>query len=330
MPSRPFLAALALALTALLVTAPARALVTIDVTQGDVRPLPIAIPDFSGQVREDDLAAEITAVVRADLQSSGLFDVLDPAAYVEQTLGVSTRPRFQDWRAIGAEALVTGSVVRENANRLRVDFRLWDPLQAQQMVGQQFFTTPENWRRVAHIVSDAIYERLTGEEGYFDTRIVFVAESGPKNARQKRLAVMDQDGANLTYLTDGGSLVLTPRFSPAGQTITYMSYEGARPQVYLLDVETGRREVLGRDLPQMSFAPRFSPDGSKVVMSLSEGGNANIYEMDLATRRPRRLTNSPAIDTAPSYSPDGRRIVFESDRGGSQQLDIMNADGPGV
>lgn len=324
---RPLLAALVVALAAILVAAPARALVTIDVTQGDVRPLPIAIPDFSGQVRDDEVAAQITQVIRDNLTNSGLFRVIDPSAYIEQTLGVSTLPRFGDWRAIGAEALVTGSVTRESDNRLRVDFRLWDPLQEQQVIGRQFFTTPENWRRVAHIVSDAIYERMTGETGYFDTRIVFVAESGPKNARQKRLAIMDQDGANLTYLTDGRSLVLTPRFSPAGQVLTYMSYEGAVPQVYLLDIETGRRDILGRDLPAMTFAPRFSPDGTRVVLSLQVGGNANIYEMTLSNRQMRRLTSSPSIDTAPSYSPDGWRIVFESDRGGTQQIYVMNADG---
>ena len=325
-----FAAALAVVLAAVFLAAPARALVTIDVTEGDVRPLPIAIPDFSGETGADGTAADITGVVRSDLGNSGLFDVLDQAGSVVETLGVSTRPRFAEWRAIGAEALVSGSVERENANRLRVDFRLWDPLQGEQVIGRQFFTTPENWRRVAHLVADAIYERLTGEDGYFDTRLVFVAESGAKNARVKRLAIADQDGANLTTLTDGDSLVLTPRFSPAGQTVAYMSFGADRPQVFLLDLETGQREVLGRNLPAMSFAPRFSPDGSRIIMSLQQGGNADIYEMDLASRRPRQITNTAAIDTAPSYSPDGRRIVFESDRGGSQQLYVMNADGSGV
>ncbi|MCF3933495.1 Tol-Pal system beta propeller repeat protein TolB [Acuticoccus sp. M5D2P5] len=305
---------------------PAAALVSIDVTEGESRPLPIAIPYFSGQVRDDQIAAQISDVVLADLQSSGLFAPLDRAGYIEQTLGVSTMPRFQDWRAIGAEALVTGSVTREQGDRLKVEFRLWDPLQEQQVVGQQFFTTPENWRRVAHIVADAIYQRLTGETGYFDTRIVFVGESGPKNARVKRLAIMDQDGANLTYLTDGSNLVLTPRFSPVGQLVTYMSYEGAQPQVYLLDIETGRRELLG-NFDNMTFAPRFSPDGSRVVLSLEDGGNANIYAMDLRSRQMQRLTSAAAIDTAPSYSPDGSQIVFESDRGGAQQLYVMGADG---
>lgn len=309
-----------------LAAAPASALVSIDVTQGEVRPLPIAIPHFSGQVRDDDLAARISEVVANDLASSGLFRPIDRSAYIEGTLGVSTLPRFADWRAIGAEALVTGSVFREEGDRLRVEFRLWDPLQEEQVVGQQFFTTPENWRRVAHIVADAIYERLTGETGYFDTRIAFVSESGTKDQRVKRLAIADQDGANLTYLTDGGDLVLTPRFSPAGQTITYMSYETGRPQVFLLDIETGRRQALG-DAQNMTFAPRFSPDGSRVIMSLQEGGNANIFTMGLGGQQLQRLTNTPAIDTAPSYSPDGGQIVFESDRGGTQQLYVMNADG---
>lgn len=302
---------------------PARALVSIEVTGGDVRPLPIAIPWFEAG---DALGQQISEVVLADLVGSGLFAEVDRATYAAATMGVDTVPVFPNWRASGAEALVAGSVVQEGGGRLRVDFRLWDPLQGQQVVGQQFFTTPDNWRRVAHIVADAIYERLTGEEGYFDTRIVYVAESGPKNARVKRLAIMDQDGYNATYLTDGSTLVLTPRFSPAGQWVTYMSYEGAQPQVFLLDVETGRRQLLSK-AANMSFAPRFSPDGGTVVMSLQEGGNSNIFAMPLNGGQPRRLTNSPSIDTAPSYSPDGSRIVFESDRGGTQQLYVMSANG---
>ncbi|MEM8665268.1 MAG: Tol-Pal system beta propeller repeat protein TolB [Pseudomonadota bacterium] len=312
----------ALALMAL----PARALVSIDVTEGQARALPIAIPTFAAPPQDAALGQQIAQVVEADLVSSGLFRAVDRAAFISPVMGTSDIPRFGDWRAIGAEAVVTGQIVREGGNRLRVEFRLWDPLQEQQVVGQQFFTTPENWRRVAHIVADAIYERLTGEAGYFDTRIVFVAESGPKNARVKRLAIMDQDSANLKYLTDGRSLVLTPRFSPAGQTVTYMSYEGNVPQVFLLDVETGKRQILG-NFDNMSFAPRFSPDGRKVVMSLQEGGNANLFEMDLGSRSLRRLTQSPSIDTAPSYSPDGNSIVFESDRGGTQQIYVMSASG---
>jgi len=190
----------------------------------------------------------------------------------------------------------------------------------------QFFTTPDNWRRVSHIIADAIYTRLTGEGGYFDTRVVYVAESGPKNRRIKRLAIMDQDGHNPRMLTNGADLVLTPRFSPSNQEITYLSYYGNRPRVYLLDIETGQQEVVG-DFPGMTFAPRFSPDGNKIAMSLQRGGNSDIYEMDLRSRVTKRLTNTAAIDTAPSYAPDGKQLTFESDRGGSQQIYVMQADG---
>lgn len=315
-----------LAIVATILVTPAKALVSIDVTGGEVRALPIAIPYFAGVGEDAQIGQQIASVIEADLASSGLFRPIDRAAYISPVMGTAEVPRFGDWRAIGAESVVTGQVVREGPDRLRIELRLWDPLQEQQIIGQQFTTTPANWRRVAHIVADAVYERLTGETGYFDTRIAFVAETGPKNNRAKRLAIMDQDGANLKYLTDGKSLVLTPRFSPAGQQLTYMSYEGTKPHVYVLDVETGKRQLLG-NFDNMSFAPRFSPDGRRVIMSLQEGGNANLYEMDLSSRQVRRLTQTPAIDTAPSYSPDGSQIVFESDRGGTQQIYVMPAGG---
>ncbi|MEM9105204.1 MAG: Tol-Pal system beta propeller repeat protein TolB, partial [Pseudomonadota bacterium] len=219
-----------------------------------------------------------------------------------------------------------GRVSREGDGRLRAEFRLWDTVAAEQLLGQQFFTQPDNWRRVAHIIADAIYERLTGERGYFDTRVVFVSETGPRNDRQKQLAIMDQDGANLRFLTRGDDLVLTPRFSPSRQEVTYMSFAEGQPRVYLLQLETGQREIVG-NFPGMTFSPRFSPDGQRVIMSLEQDGNANIYTMDLRSRATTRLTDTAAIDTSPSYAPDGNRIVFESDRGGRQQLYVMNADG---
>jgi len=302
---------------------PARALVEIDINQANVEPLPIAITEF---IANDSLGADIAGVIAADLARSGLFRPLDKTAFIEQITNPDALPRFEDWRVINAQALVTGRVAREADGRLKAEFRLWDTFSAQQLIGQQFFTQPENWRRVAHIIADAIYEQLTGEKGYFDTRIAFVSESGPKDDRRKQLAIMDQDGENLRILTNGSDLVLTPRFSPSGQEITYMSFEGAQPRVYLLQLETGQRELVG-NFPGMTFAPRFSPDGQKIIMSLQQGGNANIYTMDLTTRTTTRLTNTNAIDTSPSYSPDGQQIVFESDRGGRQQLYVMDADG---
>ncbi len=306
---------------------PADAMITIDVTRGNVQPLPIALPNFIGSGDDAKLGADITSVIGSDLKRSGLFLPIDPSTFVQATIGTNETPRFADWRVINAQALVTGGIARQTDGRLRAEFRLWDVFGTQQIAGQQFFTTPDNWRRVAHIIADAIYERLTGEKGYFDTRVVFVAESGPKDNRVKRLAIMDQDGANVSYLTDGKDLVLTPRFNPSAQEITYMSYHGTdQPHVYLLNIETGQRELVG-DFPGMTFAPRFSPDGQKVVMSLQPGNNANIYSMDLRSKRTTRLTDDAAIDTSPSYSPDGSKIVFTSDRGGSPQLYVMGSDG---
>ncbi len=306
---------------------PASALVEIDVTRGNVQPLPIAIRDFVAAGNDAQLGVDITGVIASDLKRSGLFLPLDPKTFVQGPIGPDETPRFADWRVINAQALVTGGVARQPDGRLRAEFRLWDIFAQQQMAGQQFFTTPENWRRVAHIIADAIYERLTGEKGYFDTRVVFVSESGPKDKRVKRLAIMDQDGANVRYLTRGEDLVLTPRFNPTAQEVTYMSYRGnEQPRVYLLNIETGQRELVG-DFPGMTFAPRISPDGQKVIMSLQPGANANIFTLDLSSKRTTRLTDDAAIDTSPSYSPDGSRIVFTSDRGGTPQLYVMGADG---
>ncbi len=302
---------------------PARALVEIDINKGNVEPLPIAVTDF---ISNDDIGRQISEVISADLRRSGLFAPIDPNAFIQKITNPDVAPRFEDWRVINAQAIVVGRVTREADGRLKTEFRLWDTFAAQQLIGQQFFTQPENWRRVAHIIADAIYQRLTGERGYFDTRVVFVSESGPRNDRRKQLAIMDQDGANLRFLTQGDDLVLTPRFSPNRQEVTYMSFANGEPRVYLLQLETGQRELVG-NFPGMTFSPRFSPDGQKVIMSLEQGGNANIYTMDLRSRSTTRLTNTTAIDTSPSYSPEGRQIVFESDRGGRQQLYVMNADG---
>ncbi|KXF76226.1 translocation protein TolB [Paramesorhizobium deserti] len=303
---------------------PAHAVVEIDINKGNVEPLPIAITDF---LSGDQLGANISSIISADLERSGLFAPINKGAFIEKISNPDASPRFEDWKVINAQALVTGRVTKEADGRLKAEFRLWDTFAGQQLSGQQFYTSPDNWRRIAHIIADAIYERLTGEKGYFDTRIVFVDESGSKEKRVKRLAIMDQDGANVIYLTDGRDLVLTPRFSPNRQEITYMSFAGSKPRVYLLQLDTGQREIVG-NFPGMTIAPRFSPDGQKVIMSLlQDDGSANIYTMDLRSRTTTRLTSSSAIDTSASYSPDGTQIVFESDRGGRPQIYVMGADG---
>ncbi len=300
---------------------PAHALVEININKGNVEPLPIALAGFE----QNETSQNILSVVQSDLKNSGLFKIIDKSAFIQQLPDHNTPPRFEDWRAINAQALVAGSVVNAGG-KLQVNFKMWDVFGNEEMLHKQFVTNAANWRRVAHIIADAIYSKLTGEKGYFDTRIVFVDESGPKTKRVKRLAIMDQDGANVRKLTDGRDLVLTPRFSPTRQEVTYMSFDGGNPRVYLLQLETGQREVVG-NFPGMTFAPRFSPDGQKIALSLQKDGNSNIYSMDLRSRSITRLTNTAAIDTGPSFSPEGNRIVFESDRGGRQQLYVMNADG---
>lgn len=316
----------------------ARAALEIDITQGNVEPLPIAIPDFFG-VRDaatsqygdtGRIGANISKVVVSNLERSGLFEPIDPRAYIQTAEAAQVRPRFIDWRLINAQALVTGKAELRPDGQLRVEFRLWDVFAENQMIGFVHLTTPDNWRSIAHLISDAIYKRLTGEDGYFDTRVVYVAESGPRSRRVKRLAIMDQDGANHRLLTSGANdLMLTPRFSPTAQMITYMSYFRDQPRVYLFNIDTGSQEVLG-DFPSMTFAPRFSPDGNRVIMSLARGGNSDVYVMDLRTRVTERLTSHPGIDTSPSYAPDGSRVTFESSRGGSQQIYVMDGDGGNV
>jgi TolB protein len=305
---------------------PAHAVVELNITQGTIQPLPIAIADFVGDGSvAPDVAREVSGVVANDLRLSGLFIPIDQAAFIEKGVSPDHLPRFEDWRVLNAQALVVGRIGASDG-KLRAEFRLWDVFSGAQLAGEQFFARPKDARRIGHIIADAIYERITGEKGYFDTRIVFVDESGPKNKRMKRLAIMDQDGFNVRLLSSGQNLVLTPRFSPSNQEITYTSFEGETPKVYLLNIETGQKEIVGA-FPGMTFAPRFSPDGQRIIMSLERDGNSNLFVMDLRSRRKVQLTNNNAIDTAPCYAPDGRRIVFESDRGGSRQLYVMGADG---
>ena len=316
-----------LALSLVLIVPIADAQVRLDITRGRVEPMPVAITEFPGNSEETvQMGKDISAVISSDLERSGLFRPLNRQSFIQKLTSLDVQPRFADWRALNAQALVQGSVEVLPNGQSRVAFRLWDVAGGQQIVGQAYATQAENWRRVAHIIADLIYRSITGEDGYFDTRIVYIAESGPANKRIKRLAIMDQDGANHRFLTDGANLVLTPRFSPTSQEITYMSYFRDVPRVYLFNIDTGRQEVLG-DFPGMTYAPRFSFDGNKVILSLATRGNSDIYEMDLRTRRTTRLTDHPSIDTSPSYSPDGSQVTFASDRGGSQQIYVMNADG---
>jgi len=316
----------------------AKALVEVDITRGNLDPLPIAVSPLyiepgSEDVKQDNkiiknVGEEIAKVIEVNFKRSGLFNPLKKESFVQNPDIAHVKPRFEDWKLIKAQALVTGKVT-VSEDKLRAEFRLWDVVAAKEMIALAFSTTPDNWRRVAHIISDKIYQRLTGEEGYFDTRIIYVSETGPKTQRYKKLAIMDQDGANVKYLTLGNELVLTPRFSPKNQLVTYLSYFRNLPRVYLLDIETGVQEVVG-DFPGMTFAPRFSPDGKKIIMSFAKDGNSDIYTMDLKTRVVEKITDHTSIDTSPSYSPDGKYICFNSDRSGLQQIYVMRSDGSNV
>ncbi len=321
-----------------LLASPAFSLIEIDITRGNLDPLPIAVSPLyvepgSKDIKQNnkiikDVGAEISKVIEVNLRRSGLFNPLKKDSFVQNPDIAHIKPRFEDWRLIKTQALVTGKIT-VTEDKLRAEFRLWDVVAAKEMVALAFSTTPNNWRRVAHLISDKIYERLTGEKGYFDTRIIYVAETGLKTQRYKKLAIMDQDGANIKYLTLGNELVLTPRFSPKNQLVTYLSYFRNLPRVYLLDIETGIQEVVG-DFPGMTFAPRFSPDGKKIIMSFAKDGNSDIYTMDLETRVVEKITDHTSIDTSPSYSPDGKYICFNSDRSGLQQIYVMRSDGSNV
>ena len=307
---------------------PARAELRIDVGQGFVSPMPIAIPDFFAQ---DGVSAQVgvdvASVVSADLERSGLFKPLPKSAFIQDPASLQQSVRFGDWRLINADAVVVGYIRAAADGRLVIGFRLFDVYGEAQQTGFEYTTTAANWRKVAHTVADEVYASITGEGKYFDTRIVYVAESGTKDRRVKRLAIMDQDGANHRFLTEGKTTVLSPRFSPTRQEITYVAIpQNGQPRVYLFNLDSGQQEALG-NFPGMSFAPRFSPDGNAVIMAVAQDGNSDIHIMDLRTRSLRRITNNVGIDISPSFSPDGTKVVFDSDRSGGQQLYIMGADG---
>ena len=300
--------------------------ITID--EGNLRPRPIAIPEFIAD--DPQFGADVANVLAADLDRSGLFKTLDRRAFIERVGDVNQTPNFANWRAAGAEALVVGRASRAPDGRLTAEFRTWDVVLGKAIDGQRVAVAPQNWRRLSHIVADRVYEKLTLEKGYFDTQIAFIDETGPKNKRLKRLAVMDQDGANVKLLSQGRELVITPRFSPTTQDIVFMQYvTQQQASVFLMNLDSGQRELLG-NFSGTTYAPRFAPDGQRIVMSVEEGNHSSIVEMDLRSKQMRRLTPSAAIDVGACYAPDGRRLVFESDREGTQQIYVMDLAAGGV
>ena len=301
----------------------------IEITQGVIEPVPIAVAPFIAETpAAADLSLQITSVIASDLTGTGLFRDVPKDAYISQVAGFDAPVAYADWKAINVEALVVGAATLTSDNRLVVKFRLFDIFTGAPLGdGLQFVGDTNSWRRVAHKVADQVYSRITGEDGYFDSRVVYVQETGPKNDRAKRLAIMDYDGANVQYLTDASAIVLAPRFSPTGDRVLYTSYESGFPQIHELSVGSVTKRALGLDAQAMTFAPRYAPNGQTVVYSQAEGGNTDIYRLDLGGGQRTKLTSSPSIETAPSFSPDGSQIVFESDRSGNQQLYIMPVSG---
>ncbi|WP_168727523.1 MULTISPECIES: Tol-Pal system beta propeller repeat protein TolB [Sphingomonas] len=305
----------------------------VSVTGGISAPLPIAIPAMPTNAAvatpagsTDALGRQLAEVMTADLKNSGLFNPLGPDRLKPVAYGEVTAPQFDYWGGTGAQALVQGFVRANGDGTLTVGCYLYDVAARSELVRQGFVVTPADWRRAAHKCADTIYARLTGEGPYFDSRVVYVSETGSKGRRIKRLAIMDQDGANHRFLTNGQSIVLTPRFAPNQQSIVYMSFIDDRPAVYVYDVGSGRQRLVVNNV-STTFAPRFSPDGRWILFSMATGGNTDIYRVSSGGGTPQRLTNAPGIDTGGSYSPDGSKIVFESDRSGGQQLYVMDADG---
>ncbi len=321
---------LLLAVTLFLLPLLAKADNVIHITKGIADPIPIAINSFRGVDPADiKIAQDVISVISNDLKGSGMFRPISSAAFIESKIGTSHTPLFAAWQQINANLLLNGEVTKNANGKLQVKFILWDAILEKQLVSESFELSEKLWRRVAHKIADSVYSKVTGYDGYFNTRIVYVSESGPYLKRVKRLALMDQDGANHQYLTNGSDLVLTPRFSPDGKKILYLSYKNRIPQVHMLDLRSGKSQLLGH-FPGMSFAPRFSPDGDYAIMSIAKNGVTNIYEMSLKSKKVSQLTDGSSINTSPSYSPDGKNIVFQSDRHGARQLFVMGRNGSNI
>ena len=305
----------------------------VDVEGGISAPMPIAIPPMPTQAvvntaagATDALGRQLAEIVANDLRNSGLFTPLAPGQLRTPTVPEVTAPTYDHWSGTGAQSLVQGFVRANGDGTLTVGCYLYDVTARNELTRQGFVVPPSDWRRAAHKCADTVYARLTGEGAYFDSRVVYVSETGPKARRIKRLAIMDQDGANHRFLTNGQSIVLTPRFAPNQQSIVYMSYVGRIPSIYVYDIGSGKQRLVVQNVAT-TFGPRFSPDGRYILFSMATSGNTDLYRVAATGGTPQRLTSSPGIDTGGSYSPDGSRIVFESDRSGGQQIYVMSADG---
>ncbi len=314
-----------LAMLGVFLLLPAHAELKVDIVAGAADPISIAVQKFEtgDGVRNKD-AAMMREVVENDLKRTGLFRIVNHDAFPEY-VKMHAMPNFKSWAAIKTQALVQTKLTAEPDNMYRLEFFVWDVNGREQIEAQSLVASRKSARRMAHIMADAIYERLTGEIGYFDTQIVFIAETGPIHNRTKRLAIMDQDGHGFRYLSDENTFVMSPHFSPNMQSIVFLSYHNDDPMVWSLDLDTGEQRRLGQ-FGGMNFAPRFSPDGSRVAISLVKNGITHIYEYNIETKELRQLTFGNSLNTSPSYSPDGKKMAFNSDRSGRQQIHVLDLE----
>lgn len=325
-----FFLAVCLISTGLSFAKSSKAALDVNITQGHMEPINIAIVDMAKQPSSVyGTALNISQIIKDNLKNTGLFNPLDKNTFLKSYVEIDKKPEFNDWSVIGAKLLVYGDISETEDDKIKIKFFLWDIDAKELLTTQSITASKSDYRRTAHIISDVIYSKITGDSGYFDTRIVFVDETGLSTNRKRRLAIMDQDGHNLRYLSSGATSITTPAFSPTKQEITYMTYYKGIPRVYLFNIATGLHRLLGNFLG-MSFAPRFTPDGESIIMSIAMDGKTDIFEMNLKSKKLYRLTDSKGIDTAPSYSPDGKQIAFISDRNGAPNIYVMDADGKNV
>lgn len=319
-----FCALLVCALLALGISFPVHAALEITINQGSIAPTPIAIVLEPSEDAEAQAAlARMQEVIESDFSNTGLFALIPASAFIQKPETLSSGLHYSEWRLIKADKILTLKVVERSFDKLRIEARLYDSIQEKMIEGRSFSADLKNWRRIAHKIADMTYQKVTGDPGYFDTQIVYVSYSQKGIKRQERIAIMDYDGANHFYLTDGKNLVMTPRFSPNRRYVTYLDYQNKKPRVFLYDRAKNKKILVGH-FPGMTFAPRFSYDGKHLVLSFSQNGNTSLFEMDLETLKMKQLTSGPVIDTSPSYAPTGDRLVFNSDRTGRTQLYVLD------
>ena len=269
---------------------------------------------------------KLNSIIISDLIISGLYNILDNINVIDRKFGISHVPNFAEWKKIKADILVNGEIRKESRNHYKIYFNVWDIILNKLLLSKSFSIQRQDLNLGSHIIANHIYELLTGAKGYFDSKIAYISEVYSRKKKIKRLAVMNFDGTNNQFLTDGKNIVLNPEFSSDGKKILYVSYAKKMPQVFLKHLYTGEEVIIG-NFPGMSFAPQFSPDDKKIIFSVAKKGATNLFQMDIATQNITKITNNFSINTSPSYSPDGEQIVMNSDYGGSTQIYIMNKDG---